>query len=92
VAYLHALKLELSDQVNGVWGLAVMQLQPNIPDTLPGQNVTFLLFGDTEIEDLTTGQGGGNVTASSSTTAPSGGGGSTIIINWGGGNGDDDDD
>ena len=56
VSYLHALKLHRFDTVRGIWGMAMMQLQANIPDTLPGQNVTFLLFGDTEIEDLTTPQ------------------------------------
>jgi hypothetical protein len=41
----------LSSQVeeSGEWGVALMQLQANIPDTLPGQNVTFLLFGDVQI-------------------------------------------
>mgnify|MGYP003881522405 CR=1 FL=1 len=33
------------------WGVAVMVLQANMPDTLPGQNVTFILMGDTEIEN-----------------------------------------
>ena len=32
------------------WGVALMALQANLPDTLPGQNVTLLLFGETEIE------------------------------------------
>lgn len=31
------------------YGIALMVLQANLPDTLPGQNVTFLLFGDTTI-------------------------------------------
>lgn len=31
------------------WGVALLRLQANLPDTLPGQNVTFLLFGDVEI-------------------------------------------
>jgi uncharacterized protein YraI len=31
------------------WGIALMKLQTNLPDTLPGQNVTFLLFGDVAI-------------------------------------------
>lgn len=53
VIYLRALKLDAMDEVRGVWGMAMMQLQANIPDTLPGQNVTFLLFGDTEIHDVT---------------------------------------
>jgi|GEM_PF-2446550 len=33
------------------WGVAVMQVQASLPDTLPGQNVTMLLFGDVEIQD-----------------------------------------
>jgi hypothetical protein len=33
------------------WGMALMKLQANIPDTVPGQNVTFLLFGDVEIDN-----------------------------------------
>ncbi len=37
-------------QVPDVWGLALMRIQANLPDTLPGQNVTFLLFGDTSID------------------------------------------
>lgn len=33
------------------WGIAVMNVQANVPDTLPGQAVTFLLLGDSEIEN-----------------------------------------
>lgn len=33
------------------WGVAVMQVQASLPDSLPGQNVTMLMFGDVEIED-----------------------------------------
>lgn len=33
------------------WGVAVMLLQANLPETLPGQNVTFVLMGDTELEN-----------------------------------------
>jgi hypothetical protein len=29
--------------------VALLSLQANLPDTLPGQNVTFVLYGDTEI-------------------------------------------
>ena len=35
----------------GQWGIAVMNVQANVPDTLPGQAVTFLLLGDSEIEN-----------------------------------------
>jgi LysM repeat protein len=33
------------------WGIAVLNAQADIPDTLPGQNVTFLLVGEAEIEN-----------------------------------------
>jgi len=36
----------------GTWGLSLLKLQANLPDTLPGQNVTFLVFGDTSLENL----------------------------------------
>ncbi|MCA0456365.1 MAG: LysM peptidoglycan-binding domain-containing protein [Chloroflexi bacterium] len=39
------------DLDNDQWGIAVMNVQANVPDTLPGQAVTFLLLGDSEIED-----------------------------------------
>jgi hypothetical protein len=32
-----------------------MRVQANLPDTLPGQNVTFLLFGDVELADESAG-------------------------------------
>jgi hypothetical protein len=35
----------------GVWGVAVMNIQANLPNTLPGQNVTFILLGDVELEN-----------------------------------------
>jgi len=33
------------------WGIAVLNVQANLPDTLPGQSAIFLLLGDTEIEN-----------------------------------------
>jgi hypothetical protein len=56
IADLSAIKtVDLSplDAVNSQWGLALMRVQANLPDTLPGQNVTFLLFGDVELENVT---------------------------------------
>lgn len=47
---LRSMRLEPMDVENGTWGVAVMNLQASLPDTLPGQNVTFVLFGDVEIE------------------------------------------
>ena len=51
VVDLDTLHLSSLDLQNNVWGVALMQLQANLPDTLPGQNVTFLLFGDVEIQN-----------------------------------------
>lgn len=33
------------------WGVAVLVLQADLPDTLPGQNVTMLLFGDASLSN-----------------------------------------
>jgi hypothetical protein len=46
-----SLQLESLDEENGEWGVALMKLQASLPDTLPGQNVTFVLFGNVEIEN-----------------------------------------
>lgn len=44
-------RLSPLDLTGESWGVALMKLQANLPDTLPGQNVTFLLFGNVEIEN-----------------------------------------
>jgi len=49
VALVESLRLNALNETTGEWGVALMSLQANLPDTLPGQNVTFLLFGDVEI-------------------------------------------
>jgi len=36
-----------------VWGVAVLKVQANLADTLPGQNVTMLLYGDATLEGIT---------------------------------------
>ncbi len=36
---------------DNTWGVALLALQANLPETLPGQNVTFVLFGDVELEN-----------------------------------------
>jgi hypothetical protein len=35
----------------GTWGVTLMKVRADIPDTLPGQAVSFLLFGDVQIEN-----------------------------------------
>lgn len=34
------------------WGIVVIKAQANLPDTLPGQNITLLLFGDTTLNGI----------------------------------------
>lgn len=49
VTDLASLRLSPMDEEAGEWGIALMRLQANIPDTLPGQNVTFVLFGNVQL-------------------------------------------
>jgi len=51
-AAVQTLRLSALDEAADTWGIAMMSLQANLPASLPGQNVTFLLFGDVEIEGL----------------------------------------
>ena len=51
VVDVDTLRLSALNAEEETWGVALMQLQANLPDTLPGQNVTFLLFGDVEIQN-----------------------------------------
>lgn len=46
IATITTAPLNIEDEI---WGVAVLNLQANLPDTLPGQNVTFLIFGDAQI-------------------------------------------
>lgn len=36
-----------------IWGVAMLRLQANLEGTIPGQAVTFLVFGDAELEQVT---------------------------------------
>jgi hypothetical protein len=42
---IKALTLSPFNSEQGIWGVALMKIQANLPDTLPGQNVSFLAFG-----------------------------------------------
>jgi hypothetical protein len=46
VADIQQMTLSGMNTASDEWGVALLRLQTNIPGTLPGQNVTFLLFGD----------------------------------------------
>ena len=51
IASIRKLELSSLDSQSQTWGVALMRLQANLPDTAPGQNVTILLFGNVSIED-----------------------------------------
>jgi hypothetical protein len=54
VADIESLRLSSMSLTDETWGVALMQIQANLPDTLPGQNVTLLLFGEVVITDADT--------------------------------------
>ncbi|MCB9457611.1 MAG: hypothetical protein H6671_16620 [Anaerolineaceae bacterium] len=53
VADIQSLRLTGMDEALPEWGVALMKLQANLPDTLPGQNVTMLLIGDIDLRNAT---------------------------------------
>lgn len=46
---IETLTLEGMDTESSVWGISLISMQASLPETLPGQNVTFVLFGDVSI-------------------------------------------
>jgi hypothetical protein len=48
---LTAIRTSPLDEVEDRWGIALMNVQANVPGTLPGQAVTFMLLGDTEVQN-----------------------------------------
>ena len=48
---LKTLTTAAANAETGDWGVALMNVQANIPNTLPGQAAIFVLMGDTEIEN-----------------------------------------
>jgi hypothetical protein len=53
LASLRSLRTVPPDEKAEIWGLVVIKAQVNLPETLPGQNVTFLLFGDSTLNNFT---------------------------------------
>jgi hypothetical protein len=51
VGYLNSLRLSPMNLDEGTWGVALLELQADIPDDKP-QNVSLLLFGDVQVENL----------------------------------------
>lgn len=54
VLNLASLRVAPMNEETGEWGVAIARLQANLPDTLPGQNVTFIIFGDVELVNQVT--------------------------------------
>lgn len=50
VADMQSLRLSAMDSTTGVWGVALMRLQANLPASQADQNATLLLFGDVKLE------------------------------------------
>jgi len=51
LADLRALATAPLDVQAQTWGVALLHVQADVPETLPGQAITFLLMGDTMLED-----------------------------------------
>lgn len=51
VALLETLRTAALDLDTNLWGIAVMSIQADLPNTLPGQAVNFILLGDAEVEN-----------------------------------------
>ena len=54
VVDIQRLRLEPLNIQEQIWGVVLMRLQANLSDTTPGENVTFLMFGDVELENRST--------------------------------------
>jgi hypothetical protein len=52
ISEISSMSLSGLDEDAGLWGLAVLAVQADIPNTIPGQNVTMLLFGDSELSTV----------------------------------------
>lgn len=46
LADINTLQLSSFSATDETWGMALMRIQANLPQTLPGQNIAFVLFGD----------------------------------------------
>ena len=49
VADIRSLRLSGMDENVSEWGISLLNLQANLPNTLPGQNVRVLLFGNVDL-------------------------------------------
>jgi hypothetical protein len=49
--FLQSVSTAALDVASNQWGVAVLSVQANLPGTLPGQAVKFILFGDVKVEN-----------------------------------------
>ncbi len=49
IAEVQSLSLSSEVEEEGIWGVSLMSVQANLPDTQPAQNVTLLLFGQVDL-------------------------------------------
>ena len=50
IVTVDTLRSSALDVENGTWGVALIRIQANLPGTIPGQNVQFIIFGDTVMD------------------------------------------
>ncbi len=65
----HTLQLAPLSLDKNTWGIAVLRIQANLPDSAPGQNVTLLAFGDVQVSDMPPAAVSGT-SAETATTVP----------------------
>jgi hypothetical protein len=51
LATLDTLQTAPLDSNNNLWGIAVLNVQANVPNSLPGQAVVFMLLGDVQVDN-----------------------------------------
>ena len=49
---MSALRTSPLNEELGEWGVALLRVQANLPDVLPGTNATFLIFGGAQIDSI----------------------------------------
>ncbi|GAB1420914.1 hypothetical protein MASR2M15_10420 [Anaerolineales bacterium] len=54
LSILQTIKTAPLSTANGEWGVAVMSVQANMPNTLPDQLITFVMLGDVELKNEVT--------------------------------------
>jgi hypothetical protein len=51
ITQLQSIETAPLDEDSKIWGVSLLRLQANVPNTLPGQGVVFILFGDVGVEN-----------------------------------------